>query len=96
MSAIDDSQSLTTVTKNFVLDGTVCYILIRASGLISLCIFSISAVQGSTVMLEHRFVDIQKKKKKKKIQEIFLSTDLSLSEKIYLLILHSNIFLTLL
>ena len=93
MSAIDDSQSLTTVTKNFVLDGTVCYILIRASGLISLCIFSISAVQGSTVMLEHRFVEIQKKKKN---QEIFLSTDLSLSEKTDLLILHPNILLTLL
>ena len=93
MSAIDGSQSLTTVTKNFVLDGTVCYILIRASGLISLCMFSISAVQGSTVTLEHRFVEIQKKKKN---QEIFLSTDLSLSEKTDLLILHPNILLTLL
>ena len=94
MSAIDGSQLLTTVTKNFVLDGTVCYILIRASGLISLCMFSISAVKGSTVTLEHRFAEIQKKKKKN--QEIFLSTDLSLSEKTDLLILHPNILLTLL
>ena len=67
MLTTNDSQSLTVVITNFVLDATavldpqdrlqIDLKLVRATVLIRLCTLSVSSVQSSTITLEQHFLE---------------------------------------